>query len=411
MRNQLHNDTFCSTMVNTLAPWKKGVTLVTALFVSALLVAFSEGTGAFTGAAIQAKIDALPTQGGVVQLIQGTYVIDSPILLREGVRLRGIGKESILLAKSGSFLPLVAPSDLQKGVSNVEISALVLDGNSNLQTFTKNDCGKRIAATSLAQVDNVGLYLKKSQSIAVTNVIFKNFLNEACMTLDASNLCFVACVFSNCCQATSPTNNFAQAALYLRNTTDSRCLSNKLYRCHEGGICIGFRSHRNTVIGNLSEDSPSGEGICIGCGNDNLILANTVRRSSHGGKGSGAGIAVWACVGPKADNPAARNVIASNTVEHTGGTGIALFRGDETRVQCNRIEYANENRNKNLGGISVHEADGVVIEGNQIRNTALGAAIILRKSHKGSVQKNTFSKNPSTIEKIGCNATEIRDNQ
>jgi nitrous oxidase accessory protein NosD len=410
LKNHLHSYPLFITMANTSSRWGKSIVLVAILFISSHLVAFSEGTGEFTGTAIQAKIDALTGQGGVVQLVQGTYVLDRPILLRSGVRLRGIGKDSILLAKSGSFLPLLAPADLKKGVSNIEISSLVLDGNSSLQTFTKNDCGKRIAATSLTQVDNVGLYLKKSQSIAVTNVIFKNFLNEACMTLDASNLCFVACVFSNCCQATAPTNNFAQAALYLRNTTDSLCLSNKLYSCHEGGICIGFRSHRNTVIGNLSEDSPSGEGICIGCGNDNLILANTVRRSSHGGKGSGAGIAVWACVGPKEANPAARNVIASNTVEHTGGTGIALFRADETRVLGNRVEYANENRNKNLGGISVHQADSVVIEGNQIMNTALGAAIILRKSHKGSVRKNTLSKNPSTIEKIGCNATEIRDN-
>lgn len=56
MRNHLHHYTFCIMMASTFAPWKNDMVTVTALFVSALLVAFAEGTSEYTRASIQARI-------------------------------------------------------------------------------------------------------------------------------------------------------------------------------------------------------------------------------------------------------------------------------------------------------------------------------------------------------------------
>ncbi|MBI4976639.1 MAG: right-handed parallel beta-helix repeat-containing protein [Spirochaetes bacterium] len=366
--------------------------------------------GAMTGEMIQQAIDRLPADGGQVDLGEGVWTIRKPLRLKSGSRLCGRGEKTVLLLAGGVQIPCIANSDITNGNTDVVLCSLLLDGNSAGQTFTSNDWGKRWSAAGLDAVDNVGVYIKGCSNVLLSNIVVRNFLNEAVMAVRCGGIQVMQCTFSNICQSNSPRNDFAQGAFYTRYAADCLFVSNVFLDCHEGGIALGFGSDRNRLIGNRSERSPSGEGFFVGCGSGNLFLGNTVRYSSHAGGGTGAGIS--ASVPPSIDKdkyPAVRNMMISNIIEHTGGNGITVMRADNATVSGNIIRYGNENGNRNQGGIKIYMSANAVIDGNILESCA-GAGIVIQSSSGAAVSSNRISGCPEGVKKDNAPDTSEHGN-
>lgn len=73
---------------------------ISLLFLGAIPMASPEKTTTLltylTQDDIQQAIDALPKEGGVVQLKEGVYLVKRSIQLRSGVTLRGAGSQTVL---------------------------------------------------------------------------------------------------------------------------------------------------------------------------------------------------------------------------------------------------------------------------------------------------------------------------
>jgi hypothetical protein len=225
------------------------------------------------GSSIQDRIDRLPAVGGALELGPGVHEIGQAIRLRDGLTLRGAGTNTVLRAMAGRSIPLLATGDFTAGVSNVQVLSLALDGNGRAQSYTANDWGKRWSATNLASIDNVGIYLKRARGIVLSNVRFDDFLNEGIMAVACSNLALLDCRFTNCCQEGSPRNDFAQGAVYLRATTDSRFIRSRLFGCFEGGI-KAYQSDSLRIFSNTLRDTAFGAAIVLHGTKDVVVQGN-----------------------------------------------------------------------------------------------------------------------------------------
>ncbi len=87
-----------------------------------------------TGAAIQSAINSLPSTGGVVQLVGGTYAVGKTINLRTGCVLMGGGRGgTVLQLVSGANTTVVKNVDTVNGNPGVAVRSLTIDGNRSHQ--------------------------------------------------------------------------------------------------------------------------------------------------------------------------------------------------------------------------------------------------------------------------------------
>ena len=132
---------------------------------------------------IQKRIDALPAAGGQVQLPEGKFKISKTITVRSGVKVRGHGKKTILVADKILKGPFFTNNDWRKGSENIRLSSIYFNGNADKMRLSKNNYHKRAYAKNASDVDNVGVYLKKSSNAILTGLNFENFRNEAIMLI------------------------------------------------------------------------------------------------------------------------------------------------------------------------------------------------------------------------------------
>ena len=318
---------------------------------------------------IQKMINVLPASGGQVQLPAGTFKINKTVIVKSGVKMRGYGKKTILILDSNSKGPVFSNSDWQKGNSNIQLSSMLIKGNADNMKLSDNNYHKRAYAKNVADVDNVAIYLKKSQNTIIDNIEFQSFRNEAIMLIACRRIIASNNVFLDCSRK-GKYDDWSQGAVYLRYSSNCIFKSNKINNCFEGGIVIGFKSNYNLIIDNNIYNSLSGEGVFIGCGSGNTIAHNTITKTSSMGLGTGAGIAI--SVPPSLDRqkyPARNNFVFKNTVEYTGGSGISVYRSDSNIISTNIVRHANTNKNTGRGGVSIYDSNDVMVVGNIIEGS------------------------------------------
>jgi parallel beta-helix repeat protein len=341
---------------------------------------------------IQKRIDALPAVGGQVQLPEGKFKIDKTITVRSGVKVRGRGKKTILVADKILKGPLLTNNDWQKGSDNIRLSSMYFNGNADKMKLSKNNYHKRAYAENASAVDNVGVYLKKTSNAILTGLKFENFRNEAIVLINCRRIIVSRNVFSDCSRK-GRYDDWAQGSVYLRYSSGCIIADNKISNCFEGGIVIGFRSNNNMIIDNYIHNSASGEGVFIGCGSGNTVSGNKILKTSTKGLGTGAGIAI--SVPPSQDKklfPAINNFIFKNTVEQTGGSGISVYRADSNSIMNNIVRQVNMNKNAGRGGISIYESNNMLIVENTIESKN-AKAINIYKSNNLLISGNNEQKN------------------
>ncbi len=341
---------------------------------------------------IQKLIDSSPFNGGDLLLPQGIYLIDKTIIISSNTNLRGVGSSTLLFAGKSFSGPIFTNSSWTQGNQNIKISNLRIVGSSAEKSLSSNNYHKRAYAMSLSEIDNLAIYFKNLKSAEIEDLEIEDFKNEAIMLVNSSNISILKNKIKNCSQKAHE-NDWAQGAIYLRHSSENQIRGNMIFDCYEGGIVAGFDSHENVISTNTVKNSQSGEGVFIGCGNENIVYNNNVENVSHADLGSGAGIAI--SVPPsinKEKSPAKNNIIIGNIVNITGGSGISLYRADSNKVLFNSVSKANQNSKNGRGGISVYEAEANQVIGNRATN-CLCPGISVQKAKDFTIRFNALDNN------------------
>ena len=310
-------------------------------------------------------------ENGVKQIIlpEGSFKINSTILLPDDIHLQGNLRGTTLVLSEEYSGPIITNSSWEKGNKNIKVSNIKFDGLSELHKISDNNYHKRAYAKSLSQVDNVAIYFKNVESAEISRSSFINFKNEAIFLSSSRNITVLSNDIRNCSQK-AHVNDWAQGCIYLRHSNKCLISENHIKDCYEGGIVAGFDSHNNSIILNEVTNTPSGEGVFIGCGTENIVAFNKIHDTSKSDLGSGAGIAL--SVPPSIDKlkfPSNSYIIVHNQISSTGGSGISVYRSDNNLISFNSVTDVNLNQKSRRGGISIYESEKIIISNNKINVT------------------------------------------
>ncbi len=234
--------------------------------------------------AINNAISALPSGGGTVYLMEGTYIIDGTINIPDNVTLTGAGSATLIEFKNSTNATVNAIANTNTagaGNGRITISNLRLDGNKS------NQSSGAMVGISLTKVSPA----TGTPGAKLQNLSIENFNDDGLHFVTAANT-----MLSN--------------STIVANTGD--------------GIEIQSSSVNNTIIGNTFQgNGGTGQIYINGAG----VVNNTVTGNMVIG-GTVAGIAVSSSV---------TNTITNNTVQGNGTRGIWLTSGSNNTISGNAV--------------------------------------------------------------------------
>ncbi len=362
------------------------------------------GDGISDDIEIQAAIDALPSGGGVVLLLEGTYIIDgvpavnpeyrSIIVLKDNVSVVGSGFNTILKLADGytaSVGGIIGNSEYPTFYNNVRIANLKVDGNRSgvygVQTgiYLHNTADSIVENCSVINATGSGIQIyADSRRVTVQNNTVQS--SSQGIFIASSSDCVVA---GNTVQGSGHYNIWLDAAH--RNTIRDNVLIGGTY-----GIGLVRASSNNTIVKNIIE-RPSSYGIEIkaiilspryGDGaKNNVISENTIYYSGNDG---------IHIVNTPSDVPAANdyNIITNNTIRMSKRHGISLV-SDHNLIENNSVLESSQLTNNKYDNIFLYDGASY--------NTITGNVV-----HKG-----TGSNKPRygiNISEASCVENVVRDN-
>lgn len=181
---------------------------------------------------IQAALDALPSGGGEVKLLEGTYYIESSITLDSNQTLRGGGRNTILTTKT-------ADTDI--------ITATGGDGSEKVGIVITDLC-----------VDDTAGGVSSGEGITWTYVDYSRIMN--CWSRLTSEEILVC----NYCDYNQIVGNTFEGGegIYFKATSTHNNILNNSFKETDYPIYLEVDSHYNRIVGNIIQDSLS-EGIDI----------------------------------------------------------------------------------------------------------------------------------------------------
>lgn len=326
------------------------------LFWAVLLGSCSEAQAVppqgFSGAAIQAAIDATPA-GGTVDLPAGTYTITSTIRLKSNITIQGTRSSILRLANqarwssNGSHFSCggekqwcTPPLIEGNSVRNVRFEGFTMDGNWANQYY---------ACSPTSKCDHGKGYYKlfsfiRSHDITFNNMQMGNNSADAIQFRNGSNL-----IFTN-----NVVNCTGHEAVYFMYSTGLTASNNNVLTCTNSSFRMSdssygriFQNHIYSASTGRPGSPSTGPGIEIDGSSHVQIYENNI----HDVRGSG--ILVFS----RRNTPATDVTITNNRISNTG-------------------TYHNDNGKSN-GGITFGHVSNLRIENNVIeRSGTLGAAII-----------------------------------
>jgi parallel beta-helix repeat protein len=266
---------------------------------------------------INNAIAALPASGGIVYLLEGTYVVNGSVSVTSNVTLSGSGRSTIVQLTNShnvniNIINVANPSN------NVKITNLYIDGNRANQT--SGTAMRGISST------NAG---SGSGSSAVPGVMI-----DSVYVVNARN-----------------------DGIYLNSATNSSITNSTA--TNNGSSGIWASSLINSQITNSKTQGNTGSGLELyGSASVDNVVANNVS-DSNGSRG----IRVWGGVG--------QTTINDNAVTNNSGSGINISNGSDGNTISNNIVDGNST------GIDVSTSDTNVIEGNIVtNNTSWGLYVV-----------------------------------
>lgn len=292
---------------------------------------------------INAAITALPSTGGEVIILDGTYNLTGSINVnKNNVTLSGNGQSTILKRVFGGTSH--EQSMIYVNSSNSTIKFLSLDGVRGTYTNVMND----------------GIFLFNcSDNIIICNTV-SNCAGPGIYAQSTGTSSYNNTITGNICK-----NNKDGIRLYRsikNNITGNICNGNTT-----NGISTNLSDDKNVIAGNTVNDNETG--ISFGSGSNNVITGNTCDGNSNRGIYLNAG--------------ANNNAITGN-IFNNNGTGILIYSKNNT-ISGNTII-------RNNGATSDYTTSQNTIDVRGNNNLIVGNNI-MGKNYTNSGTGNTFADN------------------
>ncbi len=276
---------------------------------------------------IEAATSALPSGGGVIYLLEGTYSIGTSIdITKSNVSLIGAGKNTVLYLADEAKTDIIVLGDGSNPYEGIQISHLKFDGNRDNQSSTSTPYN--------------GIYfnMKITRSRIINNWMDNNKGQAIRMYADSDGNANT----DNLISGNTFVNNGGASdvgsdrySVYL-NYSHQNTISNNIW-----GTSVAYytelvllNSDYNTITGNVIEGNYSnatGAGIHIG-GTHNVVSNNIIRNNGNRGI--------------NLPYEADYNIIDSNIIAENEGNGIRLSRNDFVTVSNNTL-YNNSDGTSN----------------------------------------------------------------
>ena len=242
---------------------------------------------------INAAIQALPSTGGEIIILDGTYNITATIAMnKDNVKLSGNGAATVLKRMWNS------------SVSEGVITVTAANGGCCIESFCID--GNKAAYNS---TNDYGIYLSNSNNNTVTGNTCNNNRDGIYLSNSNNNT-----VTGNTC------NNNNYHGIYLSNSssnntvTGNTCNNNNNY-----GIRISNNSNNNTVTGNTCNNNTCG--IYLASNSNNTVTGNTcIRGTGQASDYTSSQYTIWLSGTGNNYNLIACNNIMGKNYTSEGGT-------------------------------------------------------------------------------------------
>jgi parallel beta-helix repeat protein len=294
---------------------------------------------------INAALNALPSTGGEVVLLDGTFHVEATVGRNIGnITVRGQGGSTVLTTSTPGLAFLSFAGSDGAELKNITIADLVIDG-ANL-------------------VADVGIYFSYVDNSVIQNVCVKwhrysTGARRSGICLDHSDLNRVE---NNLCQY----NGFNGIRLYYSNNntvSGNTCQGN-----YTSGIYLYYSSN-NTVSGNTCQNY--GDGIYLNNSNNNTVSGNTCQGNN------GYGIYIYS---------SSNNTVSGNTCQGNSYQAIYLYYSNNNTVSGNTCQGTD------WDGIYLSHSNNNTVSGNISRSNN-GYGIYLEYSNNNTVSGNTCQGN------------------
>jgi len=243
---------------------------------------------------INQAINNLPTGGGRVVLLEGTYYISGSISIsKSNVILEGQGNSTVIYLVNGANANCIVGSS----VSNIKILNLKIDGNKGNQTVNVN-------CIYLNNVSNITI-----EKCAITNSKFANIYLDY-----ISNSVIQNCLISNA----------GTIGLFVYSSNNSIVIGNIVNNNNSPGIYVGFTNY-GIVSGNISYSNLNNGIIVEDC--NYIEVSNNISRNN-----STIGINI---------NNSSHSIITNNHCLSNGNDGIRLAGASSNCLVANNICLGN----------------------------------------------------------------------
>lgn len=216
------------------------------------------------GEAINAAIRSLPSSGGKIVLGPSLFPVSEAIVIdRDGIELRGVGRETILRLTDGANCSVIVVGSTATPVARitkgVRIGHLSIDGNRGAQQF--ECCGGPCDSGGLAFIRNNGVTVRGTEDVRLENLATHNcrsggvVLEKYCRRIHISDL-------------ESYNNEFDGLACY--ETEDSVFEQLQLHHNRSAGISLDWKFNRNLIVDSTCTGNGS-QGVFMRDSNENTF--------------------------------------------------------------------------------------------------------------------------------------------
>ena len=327
---------------------------------------------------INAAIQALPSTGGEVVLLDGTYNLAGSIkLTKSNITLCGNGANTKLIRQFSGSSTQQGVIWLNTGSTKYcSIKNLLIDGNVESLGTVSYGYGIHLSVSSISNIvieDNIiincnfgvrtlgskhtitgnlvdncedyAIQINGDNCIVIGNICTNNdygiYLNGA-----GSYDVFGNTVMGNICNNNSDTGIYLTGGTSSRYNAKSNTISNNICNNnHSNGINADYIEH-NTITGNTCKDNYS-DGICIR-GNNNTISGNTCYSNVYGMRTASTSNGNTITGNTFRDNTSANLRLAGSNYNVISGNNIAILSTDTVASNAGSLELYSTTNNYNI---------------------------------------------------------------
>jgi parallel beta-helix repeat protein len=333
---------------------------------------------------INNAISALPSGGGIIYLLEGTYNLTGPITItKSNVAIIGSGKATVLkrMWNSSSAEGVITVGDGTNAYEGILISNLQIDGNKGSYAnsynhgifFKKYITKSKIKGNWIQNSAGNGIYFyatasgeSNSYNIIEGNDIRSNSYYGIFLYYSSYNIISGNTVQGNSSSGillSSSSNNTVSGntvqgntyyGIYIYSSSNNTISGNTVQGNNQYGIYLSSTSNNNTITGNTVQGN-SYHGISLYSSSNNTISGNTVQGNNQ------YGIYLF--------STSNNNTITGNTVQGNSYHGIYLESSSNNTISGNKI-HDNGGSGAYSGIYISSNSDANLISSNDITDTA-----------------------------------------